>query len=223
MRRAFQVVVPLLLIALAASLWHAVPRAGDRFSPDLVEVEIGGGYLIPRNYIVNNAPSAEDPELVTMRALWPGLEPLTEANAHLWERRLAERQIHIAILERPRDGHRQLLGLIRNLRLLLDLELKPEPNDFGLMRYSYRLQRRFVPIETSYRAPDGSPVVLKCNDATESVKRNFAFEQICIVEYQLRDGAGLYYRFFMVNLAQWREIDQAVRGLVDGFRRVERR
>ena len=71
----------------AVTLGYAA-AGGDRFSTELVEVDIGAGYLIPRNYIVNIAPDAEDPELVTMRALWPGLEPLTEENTYLWERRI---------------------------------------------------------------------------------------------------------------------------------------
>lgn len=205
-------------VCIAAATLGYAAEGGSRFSTELVEVDIGAGYLIPHNYIVNIAPDAEDPELVTMRALWPGLEPLTEENAHLWERRIPERQIHMAILERPRDGYSQLLGFIRNFRFFSKRELRPEPSDFGLIRYADGLQRMFVPADTFYRAPDGSPVVFKCNDETDSVKRSFDFDPICIVEYKLRDGTGLYYRFFMVNLEHWREIDRSVRKLVTSFR-----
>ena len=157
-------------VCIAAVVLGYAADGGDRFSTENVKVDIGAGYLIPHNYIVNIAPDAEHPELVTMRALWPGLEPLTEENAQLWERRLPERQIHIAILKRPRDSYRELLGFIRNLRALLELDLKPEPSAFGLMRYANGLERRFVPEDTPYRAPGGSPIVFKCNDAADSVR-----------------------------------------------------
>jgi hypothetical protein len=71
---------------------------GDRFSTELVEIDIGAGCLIPRNYIVRIAPGidGEGAQHVTMRALWPGLETLPEENAHLWEGRMPERQVHMA-------------------------------------------------------------------------------------------------------------------------------
>jgi hypothetical protein len=64
------------------------------------------------------------------------------------------------------------------------------------------------------------PVVFKFNDYSEETKQLFQVERSCIVQYALKDGTSLYYRFFMVNLAQWREIEQGARGLVEGFRRV---
>jgi hypothetical protein len=211
-------------LAYALGVWIAAltlsntADSGDRFSTELVKVDIGAGYLIPRNYIVNIAPDAEDPELVTMRALWPGLEPLTEDNQRFWERRMPERQIHIAILERARDGYRALQGAIE----VGALPEAPEPAPFGLMKYEQGLGRRFVPANQADIEPAGRPVVFKCNDETDSVKRNFAFEPVCIVEYPLNDNSGLYYRFFMVNLEHWREIDSEIRKLVNSFEKGRR-
>lgn len=198
----------------AVTLGYAA-AGGDRFSTELVEVDIGAGYLIPRNYIVNIAPDAEDPELVTMRALWPGLEPLTEENTYLWERRIPERQIHIAILERPRDGYRALQGAIE----VGALPETPKPGPFGLSVFQRRLQRMFASADPDHKTPGGEPLVLMCNDALPQTYRNFDAEVICIVQYPMSDASGLYYRFFMDNLENWRDIDTAVRSLVDSFKR----
>lgn len=208
------IAAPILLIAIAREGGRA---PDDWFSPEPLEVRVGGSlYAIPRNYLVHVAQNtfSRTPEIVVvLRALWPGLEPLRRDNAHLWERRRPERQIHIVLMSQARDGYSSLKGFLE-LR-----GARPEPAGFGLIRYRSGLEELYAGEGAEPRRPDGAPVVLNCPDESEKTRSLFEVERICIVEYPLRDGVGLHYRFFMVNLARWREIDRAVRGLVDSFRR----
>ena len=91
-----------LVLVVAAVLLAVCVRAqggrqDDRFSPEPVEVRIGGSvYAIPRNYLVHvsrNALAKDTDVVVLLRALWPGLESLSPDNAQLWKRRQPERQI----------------------------------------------------------------------------------------------------------------------------------
>jgi hypothetical protein len=220
-RRRVRVALALALVA-APILLVAIAREGGRspadwFSPEPLEVRVGGSlYAVPRNYLVHVAENtfSRTPEIVVvLRALWPELEPLRHDNAHFWERRQPERQIHIGLLVPPRDGYGSLQGFVQ-LR-----GARPEPAGFGLTRYRSGLEEFYVAEGSELRRPDGVPIVLKCPDESEKTRSLFEVERICIVEYPLSDGVGLHYRFFMINLAHWREIDRAVRSLVGGFRR----
>jgi hypothetical protein len=209
-----------LVLVVAATLLAMRVHAdsgltSDWFSPEPVEVRIGTSvYAIPRNYLVHVSTAIDGKTAnIVMRALWPGLEPLRPDNAHLWDRRQPKQQIHFGLMRQPRDGYSQLQGFVRLRRA------RAEPADFGLTRYRSHLTEYYVGEGIELRRPDGSPVALRCRDYPDKTKAIFEVERACIVEYPLSDGVGLHYRFFMVNLEQWRGIDQAVRRLVDGFRR----
>ena len=191
----------------------------DPFATYPFLVELGErGYVIPRNYIqkITYLAPGRPLERVVMRLLWPGLEPLTQENRHHWKRREPDKQITVHIVRRGRDGYRGLQGgidegLFRRHSSAYELH--------GLVMYRWNYYRRFLSTDTDFLTPNGTPLVFTCNDTDDETKARFDFEPICRVEYWLSDGVGLYYRFFMVNLAQWREIDTAVRALVDSFRR----
>ena len=190
----------------------------DPFATEPVLVEIGErGYVIPRNYIqkITYLAPGQPQERVVLRVLWPGLEPLTQENRHHWKRREPDRQIKIHIVRRGTDGFVRLQNAIKH-RLV---EPMPVPYEFGLRKYQRKINRRFTASDNTVTVPEGNPIVLECNDATKKTKELFQFEPLCKVYYRLTDNAWLHYRFFMVNLAQWREIDTAVRTLVDSFRR----
>ena len=216
-RSGLVLVVAAVLLALGVRAQGG--RQDDRFSPEPVEVRIGNSvYAIPRNYLlyVSTAIDGKTANIV-MQALWPGLEPLREDNAHLWDRRRPERQIHFLLMRQARDGYRQLQGLAE-LR-----KIEPERVEFGLARYRSHLVEYYAVDDLPRHRPDGKPIALKCFDFPERTKVRFEVERNCIVEYPLDDGVGLHYRFFMVNLEHWREIDIAVRALVDGFRQRDLR
>jgi hypothetical protein len=153
---------------------------------------------------------------VHLRALWPGLEPLTPENAHLWERRLPERQIRIAILQQPEMESYRVLE-----RLIARGIFPPEPvaEQHGLSLFKHRRSRRFASIHEPKLTPSGQPLLFACDDVSEDAHKYFEVELICVTKYDLLDDSGIRYHFFETNLFQWREIDGAVRELVRGFQR----
>ena len=220
-RAAFIVLLVVLGIALIFGYREhkmAAYLKDDQFSTEPVEVIIGQrGYLVPRNYLRSVSYDQQDGRDIRakMRALWPGLEPLTQENEHFWERRYPRRQVVMHIVDHGTEGHRRLQNAIKYHLV----DSKPRPGPFGLMQYSGKTHRFFVPSNGAYLTPDGNQLVFACKDAKEQTKELFDFEALCTVDYKLPDGAWLYYNFFMVNLEQWREIDRAVRALVESFRR----
>ena len=212
----------LLSFAAASLSGEPVPTtelSDDPFATEPVLVELGErGYVIPRNYIqkITYLAPGRPLERVVMRLLWPGLEPLTQENRHHWKRREPDKQITVHIVRRGRDGYRGLQGGIDE-GLFNRHPSAYEPH--GLVMYRWNYYRRFLSTDTDFLTPNGTPLVFTCNDTDDETKARFDFEPICRVDYWLSDGAGLRYKFFMVNLAQWREIDAAVRALVDSFRR----
>ena len=213
-----------LVLAVAAALLALGVRAqggrqDDRFSPEPVEVRIGGSvYAIPRNYLVHVYTDIDgETGGIVMRALWPGLEPLRPDNAHLWEGRQPERQIHFGLMRRPRDGHKELQGFKEFFKPRRD------PAEFGFSRYVSGIYEYYIDENNPISRPDRLPIVLKCYDLDQRIKLRFQVKRSCTVEYPLSDSVGLHYRFFMVNLEHWREIDAAVRLLVEGLRKENSR
>jgi hypothetical protein len=206
-------------MALLLAWWLAgagSPQADDRFSTELVRLDIGPSrYAIPRNYIDFVRRDRDGrPTWVQLRALWPGLEPLTPENAHLWERRIPERQIRIAILPEPRvDGYQRL----QNVRKWLGDDYRPQPAGDDLIFFGRGTTRLFLSTVNTVATPNGRPMVLVCNDVPEKTYRSFDVKLVCKVYYNFPSGEGLYYRFFEKNISQWKKIDRSVRQLVNSF------
>ena len=212
-------VLVMAAVLLALGVRAQGGREDDRFSPEPVEVRIGGSvYAIPRNYLLYVSTAIDGMTAnIVMRALWPGLEPLRRDNAHLWERRQPERQVRFLLMRQPRDGYKQLQGFKELFKP------RREMAEFGLTRYVSDIYEYYIDESHPALRPDGLPVTLRCYDLDQETKLRFQVERNCIVEYPLSDGVGLHYRFFMVNLEQWREIDTTVRLLVESFRKESSR
>jgi hypothetical protein len=90
-----------------------------------------------------------------------------------------------------------------------------EPQASGLTRYSFREESGYRGQELFTGMIDGQPMVILCErPAADTPAPN------CLRDFPYGNGLGLSYRFKRAHLAQWRDIDTAVRGLVNGF--VER-
>ena len=209
-----------LLLALFFSLLALAPAAAiEPKPPGIVEVVVGGEtFKIPRNYLLYVHPSSVGDKNFSaqMFATWPGMEKLSEATKHLWERRYPKRWIRFAVQDRMR-GKDPYVALMERVERGKDVA-DSEPNAFGLLRYSYGKWESFVAADGSLLTPSGTPVVFRCNDiTTDEMKELFDVQLVCIVEYVLKNKVWLHYSFFLVNLEHWREIDQAVRSLVLSF------
>ncbi len=190
--------------------------------PEVVEVTVGEHrYAVPRSYIlaVRRDPKDGSVRRVMMQALWPGLEPfgmeIVNLRAeHMSTQELIRRHVTINLEATPRRSSRFLKsGWIRDhLR---------EDGPFGLTKYTIGVFRKFVASEPAYLTPTGRPLVLSCKKLLEGVKKRIKnATPMCITSYPFAEGAeGVYYLYYFVNLAHWREIDGAIRSLIRSFQR----
>jgi hypothetical protein len=101
--------------------------------------------------------------------------------------------------------------LERIYRLQLE-DPQGESQGNGLMRYGFRQESGYRAQELFTGTIDGQQVVILCDRvAADTPAPN------CLRDVPFGNGLGLSYRFKRTHLARWREIDTAVRGLVNGF------
>jgi hypothetical protein len=82
-----------------------------------------------------------------------------------------------------------------------------------------RTARRYVSADADVRTPSGDPIVFSCDDHFSwDAQESMDLEPICDVDYILPPDVGLTYWFYRENLQSWREIDGAIRELVQSFR-----
>ena len=153
-----------------------------------------------------------------MQALWPGLEPfgleIVNVRAeHMSTQEFIGRHVFISLEASPRS-------LSNFVNIVEARNLVGEDGPFGLTRY-WSPFRTFVASEPAYVTPTGRPLVLLCSKLPKSVKKQFKnATPMCITSYPFAEGAeGVYYRYYFVNLAHWREIDSAIRSLIRSFQR----
>ena len=196
-----------------------VLMADDKFGSHLVEVNIGDkGYLIPRNYLLNIRYDSDTNEdaVAFMRALWPGLEPLTEDNQDSWKKIDPQRQVIFRIRDHGHEGYRGLQGAIRaNF-----VPESPISIEYDLVQYKRGRHQFFVPQDKNYVTPSGQPLVLDCTIFAAALKSADRMgRSLCIVQYKLEDNSYLYYRLFLANISNWREVDTSIRALLETFRK----
>jgi hypothetical protein len=210
-----------ILVALAM-FGSASPSVAEQLSaePEVVEVTVGQHrYAIPNSYIlaVRRDPKDDSVRRVMMQALWPGLEPFGMEIVNLRGKDMStqefiSRHVTINLEATPRRSSRFLEGgsIQRHLR---------EDGPFGLSKYTKGTRRTFVASEPAYVTPTGRPLVLTCDKLLENVKKHFKnAAPICRTSYPFAEGAeGVYYLYYFVNLAHWREIDGAIRSLFRSF------
>ena len=216
----------LALHALAASLVLSGDPADPERARELVHLRVGShAYAIPRGYI-SAIRRGEDGEVtrVMMRGIWPEMDPLSAADSRNWQRRHPERQIIFHLAARPRLGHKRVAAHRTRLKS------SHEQYRYGLVRYISPILRShwlLMPAAETYTDPTGRPLGLLCLSCPKKYSENSMInpevrkilEPYVHVDYALFEGAeGIHYRYFFVNIAEWREIDGTIRDLVDGFR-----
>ena len=87
-----------------------------------------------------------------------------------------------------------------------------EPQSEGLTRYTFRPESGYRAQELFTGLIDGQLIVVLCDRvAADTPSPN------CLRDVPYGEALGLSYRFKRAHLAQWREIDAAVRRLIGGF------
>jgi hypothetical protein len=219
MRRSLERAALLVLVAFAAA--SAWPVRGAGTSADIVAIDINEQHFaIPGDYIASLAHDTHGSvKLVRLTVFWPTMEPL--ANRAPQELELPGPQgINVLLRKRPRDGYKMLQSTIK--RGWLDENYEAGP--FGLRAYvkdherRQRTTRRYVPADTDVRTPNGDPIVFNCDDHfSRNAQESMDIEPICDVHYVIAPGVGLTYWFYRKNLQSWREIDGAIRELIQSF------
>jgi hypothetical protein len=219
-----RLVALLFLATLIALSPGASPYAGSaQESDDPVELAINGQrFAIPGDYIAALAHDTRGSvKLVRLRVVWPTMEPMTDQEPQLTTLQLPGPQgINVLLRNRPRDGYSMLKNTIKRGRLDEDYEAGP----FDLRAYvkdherRRRTTRRYVSADTEARTPSGDPIVFNCDDHFSwDAQESMDVEPTCDVHYVVAPDVGLTYWFYRKNLRSWREIDRAIRALVQSF------
>lgn len=149
------------------------------------------------------------------------MEPLTDRARQLPRLELPGPQgINVLLLKRPRNGYQSLENAIK--RGWLDEEYEAGPFDLRASVKDHegrrRTTRRYVSADTEVRTPSGDPIVFNCDDHFSwDAHETMDLQPTCKVNYVVTPNVGLTYWFYRKNLQSWREIDSAIRGLVESL------
>lgn len=178
-----------------------------------VEITIGSArFRIPANYILL-ASARRGGELgeVALAARLPQLDGYSLSLAKDFAGNDADSPIvHL----RMRGGRAPLPEAERLERIyLLQIDnAQGEPQTEGLTRYSFRLESGYRAQELFTGLIDGQRIAVLCDRAAADTP-----SPNCLRDTPYGETLGLAYRFKRAHLAQWREIDAAVRRLIGGF------
>jgi hypothetical protein len=168
-------------------------------------------FRIPANYVqLASARRGGALSEVSLAAILPRLDGLSLATAKDFVGHSPDSPIVIMqIRAGPPLPEAQRLERIYRLQIE---DPQGERQADGLMRFSFRQESGYRAQELFTGAIDGHSIVILCDRvAADTPAPN------CLRDVPFGNGLGLSYRFKRAHLARWREIDTAVRGLVNGF------
>jgi hypothetical protein len=88
-----------------------------------------------------------------------------------------------------------------------------EPAQFGLTRFTFRENSSYRDGDLYVGQSETGPVVLRCSKAVSD-----SVAGACLREWPIAPGVAFSYRFKRAQLANWRDIDKAVRELLAAFK-----
>jgi len=195
-------------------LGEELPAPTDATRPVALTVR-STRFRIPANYVqLTSARRGGALSEVALAAMLPRLDGYSLATAKDFTGHAPDS----AIVTMKIRGGQAPLPEAERLERIYRLQIEDpqgERQDDGLMRYSFRQDSGYRGQELFTGAIDGHPIVILCDRlAADTPSPN------CVRDVPFGNGLGLSYRFKRAHLARWREIDTAVRGLVNGL--VER-
>jgi hypothetical protein len=192
-------------------LGEELPEPTDATRP--VALTIGSArFRIPANYIqLASARRGGALSDVSLAAILPRLDGYSLATAKDFAGHTPDSQVVTLQIRGGPPPLPEAQRFERIYRLQIE-DLKGGQQGDGLMRYSFRPESGYRAQELFAGTIDGQTIVMLCDRvAADTAAPN------CIRDVPFGNGLGLSYRFKRVHLARWREIDTAVRGLVNGF------
>lgn len=192
-------------------LGEELPEPTDATRPVALTIA-SSRFRIPANYVqLASARRGGALSEVSLAAILPRLDGYSLATAkdfagHAPDSRLVMMQIRGGPPPLP-----EAQRLDRIYRLQIE-DPQGEGQGDGLLRYTFRQESGYRAQELFAGTIDGQTAVILCDRvAADTPAPN------CLRDVPFGNGLGLSYRFKRAHLAQWREIDTAVRGLVNGF------
>lgn len=192
-------------------LGEELPQPTDATRP--VALTIGSARLrIPANYLpLTSARRGGSLSEVSLAAMLPRLDGYSLASAKDFAGNSAESPIVSLMIRSGRAPLPEAERLERIYRFQVETpEGQKQPE--GLTRFSFRQDSGYRGQELFEGAIDGRPIAVLCDrPAVDTPSPN------CFRDIPYGEGMGLSYRFKRAHLAQWREIDSAVKALLGSF------
>ena len=192
-------------------LGEELPEPTDATRP--VALTIGPTrFRIPANYIqLASARRGGALSEVSLAAMLPRLDGYSLGTAKDFAGHAPDSSVVTMQIRSGSPPLPEAQRLERIYRLQLE-DPQGESQGNGLMRYSFRQESGYRAQELFTGMIDGQQIVILCDRvAADTPAPN------CLRDVPFGNGLGLSYRFKRPHLARWREIDTAVRGLLNGF------
>ena len=188
-----------------------LPEPTDATRP--VAISVGSTrFRIPANYIVmTSARRGGVLDEVAIAAMLPRLDGYSLALAKDFGGNAPDSPIVNVRLRSGRVPLPDVERLDRIYRLLVE-NPEGETQPDGLTRFSFRQDSGYGGQELFSGVLDGQQIVMLCDRLSAD-----APSPNCLRDSAFGEGTAVSYRFKRMLLPQWREIDVAVRALVNGF------
>jgi len=171
-------------------------------------------FRVPANYTkYRRSRYSGDHEDVPMHALLPNLSPWSPGDAAAFASNAPNaRVIHFTLtVDRGPLTYEQKFD--RGIRPAAENEAG-EPGPFGLTQYKFGPGTNYEHTEWfTAKLDNGTELVMRCDASA-----NPDFGSSCMRVTRLPDNVSLTYKFKRTHLAQWKQIEAGVMGLVDSFR-----
>lgn len=184
-------------------------------SKETANIRIDGVlFRIPANYTKYRRSRYDgDQDDVPMHALLPNMSPWSPGDAAAFESNAPNArvvQFTLAIDHATLTYQEKFERGIKPAALIAD----GEPGPFGLTQYKFGKGTGYENTEWfTAKLEDGSDLVMRCDASA-----NPDFGSSCMRVTRLPNNVGLTYKFKRAHLAQWKQIEAGVMGLIASFR-----
>lgn len=222
--------LPVVLLGLAAVIAGAIyyfltqPSVVDQIQGNVpaptsatatADIRIDGVlFRIPANYTkFGRSRYGGDHDDVPMHALLPNMSPWSPGDAAAFASNAPDaRVIHFTLaIDRAPLTYQEKFE--RGIKPAAQ-NPEGEPGPFGLTQFKFGPGTGYENTEWfTTRLDDGSELVMRCDASA-----NPDFGSSCMRVTRLPDNVGLTYKFKRAHLAQWKQIEAGVMGVVESFR-----
>lgn len=184
-------------------------------STDTADIRIDGVlFRVPANYTKFRRSRYDgDQDDLPLHALLPNLSPWSPGDAAAFASNAPNARVILFTLAVDRAPLTYQQKFERGIKPAAE-NPEGEPGPFGLTQYKFGAGTGYENTEWfTARLEDGSDLVMRCDASA-----NPDFGSSCMRVTRLPDNVGLTYKFKRAHLAQWKQIDAGIMGLIASFR-----